>query len=1026
MDRRKIQEDQDAILQSIGDVVILTDVHGRITFMNPVAEKLTGWDAKEAEGKALTEVFRIVQAQTGAPAENPVERVIETGGIAGLANHTMLVARDGTACQIAVSGAPVMDAQGRVAGVVLVFRDVTEESRMREHLRQSEAFLRSVFESIQDGISVLNPDLSIRHTNRVMKEWYAENLPLEGKRCFECYQKADKPCDPCPTLRCLESGSTETDVVPGLPGSNVEWIELFSYPIRNEENGEIRGVVEFVRDITERKKAEEALRSERQRLADVLEGTRAGIWEWNVRTGETVFDERWAEKLGYTLEEISPTTVETWKNLTHPDDLKVAVELLERHFRGELGYYECELRMRHKNGAWIWVLDRGKVTAWMESGKPLLVSGTHQDISERKRAEKEREENEQKLRTIVEHSNELFYIHDTDHNFVYVSPTSEALFGYSPEEVKRKRFDMVTDHPLNRKGLEITKTAIRTGAKQEPFLLEARRKDGSFVWLEIYESPVKDSDGNVVAIAGAARDVTAQREVEERLRASEQRFRDLFNAISDIIYTQDLEGRFLSVNPALCILFGYDEAEVIGKKVSEFMKPKDASAFETEYLAQLKNRGYHEGTSAYFTKAGEKVYIEYRSSMIYPENGAPYISGTGRDVTEKVQSERKVAKLQAHLAQAQKLESIGTLAGGIAHNFNNVLMGIQGRASLLMMDKDPSHPDYEHLKGVEEYVKNATELTRDLLGFARGGKYEVKRKDLNELIKHENRMFGRTKKEVRVHGKYEKDLWPVEVDQGQVRQVFLNLYVNAWQAMPAGGDLYVQTENVTLAEEAVQSLSLHPGRYVRISVMDTGTGMDEATCRKVFDPFFSTKDTGRGSGLGLASVYGIIQNHGGLIQVSSEKGEGTTFEIYLPASKGQVEEESLKSAQAQIEYGRGTVLLVDDEEMILEVGRMMLEKLGYRVLTAGSGRDAVDLYRKEREEIDLIVLDMIMPGMGGGETYDQLKAIDPDVAVLLSSGYSIDGQAKEILDRGCSGFIQKPFAMDELSRKVKGVDGGDR
>jgi len=1026
METSGVLNDKGAILQSIGDAVITTDVRGRITLMNPVAERLTGWVAEEAEGKALTDVFRIVHGHTRIPAENPVERVMETGGIVGLANHTMLIARNGTTCQIADSGAPILDAQGRVAGVVLVFRDVTEEYRMREHLRQSEAFLKSLFESIQDGISALNPDLSIRHTNHLMKAWYAENLPLEGKKCFECYQNRDKPCDPCPSLRCLTSGKTEMDVVPGLPGSGVEWIELYSYPIRNEETGDITGVVEFVRDITERKKAEDALQAERRRLADVLEGTRAGIWEWNVRTGETVIDERWAEMVGYTLEELSPTTIETWQEMTHPADLEKAVDLLRRHLRGELDYYECEVRMRHKNGYWVWILDRGKVTKWMEDGRSLLVSGTHQEITKRKNAEKEREENERKIRTIVEHSNELFYIHDAKHSFTYVSPTSEALLGCSPEELRRKRFDMVTDNPINRKGLEITKTAIRTGEKQDPYLLEVERRDGSIMWLEVDESPVKDVDGNVVAVAGAARDVTAQRHAEERLKASEQRFRDLFNAISDVMYTHDLEGRFLSVNPALCSLFGYDEADVVGKKISEFMNLEDAPAFETEYLAQIKERGYHEGTSAYLSNEGKKIFIEYRNSMIYPESGAPYISGTGRDVTEKILSERKVANLQAHLAQAQKLESIGTLAGGIAHNFNNVLMGIQGRASLMMMEKDPSHPDYEHLKGIEEYVKNATELTRDLLGFARGGKYEVKPTDLNALIKHENRMFGRTKKEIRVHGKYEEDLWTVEVDQGQIRQVFLNLYVNAWQAMPGGGDLYLQTENVVVSKEQIEALKVSPGRYVKISIIDTGTGMDEATCQKVFDPFFSTKDTGRGSGLGLASVYGIIQNHGGLIQVSSEKGEGTTFEIYLPASDRQVEKESSEGGQQEIEYGQGTVLLVDDEEMILDVGRMMLEKLGYRVVTAGSGTEAIDLFENERKEIDLVILDMIMPGMGGGETYDQLKAIDPDVTVLLSSGYSINGQAKEIMDRGCSGFIQKPFAMDELSRKVKGVSDRDR
>jgi CheY-like chemotaxis protein len=335
------------------------------------------------------------------------------------------------------------------------------------------------------------------------------------------------------------------------------------------------------------------------------------------------------------------------------------------------------------------------------------------------------------------------------------------------------------------------------------------------------------------------------------------------------------------------------------------------------------------------------------------------------------------------------------------------------------MNKDSSHPDFEHLRGIEGHIESAADLTRQLLGFARGGKYEVKPTDLNELIKKENRMFGRTKKEITIHAKYAENLWSVEIDRGQIEQVFLNLYVNAWQAMPGSGDLYVETENVTLDENYLKPFSAKPGKYVKISVTDTGIGMDKATRERIFDPFFTTKKMGRGTGLGLASAYGIVKNHGGFINVYSEKGHGSTFNIYLPASEKEVMKEKTVGSDAL--RGSETVLLVDDEDMIIDVAEEVLKQLGYNVLVARSGKEAIEIYEENKERIDMVILDMIMPDISGGDTYDRMKEMDPDVKVLLSSGYSINGQAKEILDRGCNGFIQKPYKMRQLSQKLREI-----
>ncbi|MCX5856105.1 MAG: response regulator, partial [Deltaproteobacteria bacterium] len=258
-----------------------------------------------------------------------------------------------------------------------------------------------------------------------------------------------------------------------------------------------------------------------------------------------------------------------------------------------------------------------------------------------------------------------------------------------------------------------------------------------------------------------------------------------------------------------------------------------------------------------------------------------------------------------------------------------------------------------------------------------------------------------------------------EVDQGQMEQVFMNLYVNAWQAMPGGGEIYIETENVLWDDERVLPYAVKPGKYVKISVADTGTGMDEKTKEQIFDPFFTTKEMGRGTGLGLATVYGIIKGHGGMINVDSEPGHGTTFTIYLPASEKEVVKE--KTVTGTIAKGTETILLVDDEKTVLEVNKEMLEFLGYPVYAAGNGQEAVAVYMEKSEEIDLVILDMIMPGISGGETFDRLREINSDIRVILSSGYSIEGEAQEILSRGCNGFLQKPFQLEKLSRKVREV-----
>jgi len=513
--------------------------------------------------------------------------------------------------------------------------------------------------------------------------------------------------------------------------------------------------------------------------------------------------------------------------------------------------------------------------------------------------------------------------------------------------------------------------------------------------------------------------------VTGKLEVTEKRYQYLVDASPDIIYTLNCDGRFTFINSAVESLLGYRSNGLIGKHYSFIVFEGDVEKARCHFNERRTGLRSTTGVELRLKYSGNNnhpkkyVTVELKAMGMYDkdvtERDKEFMGtyGVARDITDR-------KRLEAQFQQAQKMEAVGTLAGGIAHDFNNLLMGIEGRASLMFLDIDSEHPHLTHLKGIGDMVKRGAGLTKQLLGFARGGKYEVRPTNLNELIEKSSEMFGRTKKEVRIHRKYQKGLPTAEVDRTQIEQVLLNLYVNAWQAMPGGGDLYIQTESLTLNERDVSPFGVKPGNYVKVSVTDTGVGMDEETQQRIFEPFFTTKEMGRGTGLGLASAYGIIKNHGGIINAYSKKGEGATFNIYLPASQREVTTKEKKQAD-KILKGTETVLLVDDKDMILDVGQEMLTAMGYKVLVASSGKEAVGFYERNKDQIDIIILDMIMPDVSGGDVYDRLKEINPNIRVLLSSGYSISGQANEILERGCDGFIQKPFNMSRLSQGIRKI-----
>jgi PAS domain S-box-containing protein len=529
-----------------------------------------------------------------------------------------------------------------------------------------------------------------------------------------------------------------------------------------------------------------------------------------------------------------------------------------------------------------------------------------------------------------------------------------------------------------------------------------------------------------VVNALALRELKREKEtIDKKLNLSENKYRYLVENIPDIIYTLDVDGNFTFLSEAVESLLGSKVEDLIGQHYSTIVAQVDREKANWFFNERRSGKRISSGLELRLKVAGQKpntfqeerlIAVELKSMGIYETStadGKKQLVGTHgviRDINER-------KRLQTQLHSAQRMEALGTLAGGIAHDFNNLLMVIQGRSTLMSMDLDGSHPLMEHLAAIDEYIRSAKDLTNQLLGFARGGKYEVKPININELVHSTAIMFGRTKKEITIHTTTHEEAIVVESDRRQLEQVLINLFVNAWQAMPDGGEIYLGTEMVILNDEFSMAYQLEPGRYARVSVSDTGIGMDTKILSRIFDPFFTTKEKHRGTGLGLASAYGIIKNHDGAITAYSEKGQGSTFHIYLPVSeKIAVRDVPL---DGKIAIGTETVLLVDDESMILEVGQALLTKLGYRVITAKSGEEAVEIVQRKGSGVDLVLLDIVMPRMGGGEVYDRIREIRPRLPVILCSGYAIDGQAQQIIKRGCNGFIQKPFNISDLSQKIR-------
>ncbi len=475
----------------------------------------------------------------------------------------------------------------------------------------------------------------------------------------------------------------------------------------------------------------------------------------------------------------------------------------------------------------------------------------------------------------------------------------------------------------------------------------------------------------------------------------------------------------LWANPTFYTMTGHDRDSLTGKNARILYPTQKEYRRVGDYLAAgVETRGRAVIDTRFARKDGTAFDCRIRATHMDQDDSERGLLVMVSDITD-------IKSLQTQAQQAQKMEAIGVLAGGISHDFNNLLMGVQGHLSLMRINAENPERLNTHIQQIGVLVETAADLTSRLLGFARGGKYQISVLDINQVLSMALHIFKPTRKDIIVEENFAPSPLSVDGDHSQLEQVFLNLLVNASQAMIDAGIMTVKTRAIEIAEDHDFHFEINPGSYVEIAIQDTGIGMDELVQKKIFDPFFSTKEAGdkKGRGLGLSTVFGIVKNHGGFITVESQKGEGATFKVSLPASlKSLPTSENLASSSLdQMPKGSETILLVDDEEEILNVGKNFLEKLGYKPILARNGLEAVEIFKLYKDEISLVVLDLIMPVMDGKQAFSQIRNIGGDIKMLVATGFTVDEEVEALLKQGCHGFIQKPFSMNKFSRAIREI-----
>ncbi len=686
--------------------------------------------------------------------------------------------------------------------------------------------------------------------------------------------------------------------------------------------------------------------------------------------------------------------------LDAPEEAERIPERIERIKKGE--WVHEEILHRKKDGTLFPV----EISAGLISiGDRDYVIGIDRDISDRKKAEKALQESEERFRRLADDvSFEGLIIHEQG-KIVDVNKNFAWMYGYERNElIGMNAMDTIAPHAR-----DLVRKHIGEGW-ESVYEATGMRKDGTLFPIEVHAKPFP--------LEGKELRAAAVRDLSERKR-SEENLNRLFTAVEqagETIMITDPEGTILYVNPAFEKTTGFSVEDAIGEKPSILASGKHGKEFYTAMQQALQQGDVWRGRFTNKKKDGT-LYEETATISPIKDEAGRVVNHVmvGRDVTSEIM-------LQKQLLQAQKMEAVGTLAGGMAHDFNNLLQAILGYTDLLLMRKGQGDPDRPKLEIIHNAARDGADLVSRILTFSRKAESKTRPIDLNEEIRKAEKLLRRTvPKMIEIRLVLADGLGIIDADPAQIEQVLLNLAVNAQHAMPDGGRLLIETCNVSLSTEYLGAqLVAKPGRYALMTVSDTGMGMMPDVVERIFDPFFTTKTSGEGTGLGLAMVHGIVSQHGGYIRCHSEPGIGSSFKIYFPVSAAERLRE-LADTREMSPFGTETILLVDDDDRVRELVQEMIQSRGYRVLVARSGNEALEIYAAHTGDISLVILDLIMPGMSGEKCLDELVRIDPDVKVLVASGYSSSGLTLDDKLGAAMGFIRKPYDAKDMLGAIRTV-----